>query len=214
MADTKISALTGAAAEAAANEFAINESGASKKLTAAQLIAYMQANGAGNTNADAPNSTITLLLTPGATLATKTLTISAGDTVHIRVKGAIINNSGGTRTYTARCSLGTLTADLTLGSSVAISATDRNPVEIEATFGIKNSGSAWMHARFVCSTNAALGTSGAEVLARDQRVVQQSASDQTGSKAVTVAMICPSTQTATQSFELTSWSVERVPTNP
>ncbi len=37
MADSKISALTAASAAAAANEFAINESGTSKKVTAAQI---------------------------------------------------------------------------------------------------------------------------------------------------------------------------------
>jgi hypothetical protein len=41
MADTKISALPAATAAAAANEFAINEAGTSKKLTAAQLRTYM-----------------------------------------------------------------------------------------------------------------------------------------------------------------------------
>ncbi len=40
MADTKISALTGASAAADANEFAINEAGASKKLTALQVKTY------------------------------------------------------------------------------------------------------------------------------------------------------------------------------
>jgi hypothetical protein len=41
VADTKISALTAAGAAADANEFAINEAGASKKLTAAQLRTYV-----------------------------------------------------------------------------------------------------------------------------------------------------------------------------
>lgn len=40
MADTKISALTAAAAAAAANELAINEAGTSKKLTVAQILAF------------------------------------------------------------------------------------------------------------------------------------------------------------------------------
>ena len=41
MADTKISALTAATTAADANEFAINEAGTSKKLTALQLSAYI-----------------------------------------------------------------------------------------------------------------------------------------------------------------------------
>ncbi len=45
MADTKISALTAAAAAASANELAINEAGTSKKLTIAQLTTYLQTIG-------------------------------------------------------------------------------------------------------------------------------------------------------------------------
>lgn len=41
MADTKISALTAASAAAAANEFAINEAGTSKKLTMAQIATFL-----------------------------------------------------------------------------------------------------------------------------------------------------------------------------
>ncbi len=42
MADTKISALTAAAAAAAANELAINEAGTSKKVTMAQVATYVK----------------------------------------------------------------------------------------------------------------------------------------------------------------------------
>lgn len=66
MADTKISALTAASAVAAANEFAINEAGTSKKVTGAQLATFCgprlissgaaPATGAANTNA-APSET-------------------------------------------------------------------------------------------------------------------------------------------------------------
>lgn len=45
MADTKISALTAATAGAAANEFAINEAGTSKKLTLAQIETYLRTRG-------------------------------------------------------------------------------------------------------------------------------------------------------------------------
>lgn len=167
------------------------------------------------TNADAPNSTIAINVLTGApaTIATKTLTIAAGDQVTIRVKGSILNNSTAARTYAVRCSLGGLTSDLTWGATVINSATNRTPVVIEATFGVKTSSSAWMHAQFQGGTAAALGTSGAEILLLDQTVVQQAASNETGSKAVTVSMFS-SANTATQSFELIAWNIEKVATNP
>lgn len=51
MADTKISALTAAAAGAAANEFAINEAGTSKKLTLQQIADFMFTRIAGSSGA-------------------------------------------------------------------------------------------------------------------------------------------------------------------
>jgi hypothetical protein len=45
VADTKISALTAATAAASTHEFAVNESGVSKKLTMAQIAAYPGAGG-------------------------------------------------------------------------------------------------------------------------------------------------------------------------
>lgn len=72
MADTKISALTAASAAAAANELAINEAGASKKLTAAQLKTFVNTAmkvAAGTASADTQPlefSSGTLLTTPEA----------------------------------------------------------------------------------------------------------------------------------------------------
>jgi hypothetical protein len=57
MADTKISALSAASAAAAANEFAINEAGTSKKLTMAQIAAFLVTRIAGNSGAAGPFTT-------------------------------------------------------------------------------------------------------------------------------------------------------------
>lgn len=45
MADTKISALSAVAASAAANEFAVNEAGTSKKASLTQIVTYLQSIG-------------------------------------------------------------------------------------------------------------------------------------------------------------------------
>ena len=44
MANIKISELPAASAAAAANQFEINESGTSKRVTAAQVLTYVQSN--------------------------------------------------------------------------------------------------------------------------------------------------------------------------
>lgn len=59
MADTKISSLTAASVASAANEFAINEAGASKKLTAAQLKSYISPDTFVVMASDQANSTVT-----------------------------------------------------------------------------------------------------------------------------------------------------------
>lgn len=81
MADTKISALTAAGSVAAANEFAINEAGTSKKVTATQIAAYIEtltasaaapATGAANQNA-APSSTRVLNTADNAVTTVETV---------------------------------------------------------------------------------------------------------------------------------------------
>lgn len=74
-ADTKISALTAAASVAAANEFAINEAGTSKKVTAAQLKTFtgptLIAGSSGTVSADAaPSETWQVLTADAATNST------------------------------------------------------------------------------------------------------------------------------------------------
>lgn len=59
MADTKISALTAATAVVAANEFAINEAGTSKKVTAAQIKTFVNNDTLVTLGSSQANSTTT-----------------------------------------------------------------------------------------------------------------------------------------------------------
>lgn len=62
MANVKISNLTAAAAVAGANEFEINESGTSKKVTGSQILTYVQANTSpANIGAQSADATLTAL---------------------------------------------------------------------------------------------------------------------------------------------------------
>lgn len=79
MADTKISALTAATAAAGTNELGINESGASKKLTVAQVRDLMTllvtgSSGAANANA-APSETWQRLSSNATANATTTIAV-------------------------------------------------------------------------------------------------------------------------------------------
>lgn len=79
MADSKISALTAATAAAATNEFAVNESGTSKKLTLAQIADYFVTRVSGSSAAAGANITYQVLTanssdqtstTPGTVMTT------------------------------------------------------------------------------------------------------------------------------------------------
>lgn len=79
MADTKVSALTAASAAAAANELHINEAGTDKKLTVAQIAAYLIKRISGNSGAAGEFKTLQMLTsnsgdqtstTPGVVMTT------------------------------------------------------------------------------------------------------------------------------------------------
>ncbi len=77
MADTKISALTAATVAAAANEFAINEAGTSKKLTGALLKVfvgptYIVGNSGTVASEAAPSKTLQILTSNNADIPTTT----------------------------------------------------------------------------------------------------------------------------------------------
>ncbi len=102
MADVKISALTAAAAMAAANEFAINEATTSKKVTAAQIKAYLHTYISGNTGAAGLRETTEVLSANSADATTTTqttvMTITGVGTGTYRVKGLLIYQTAATTT--------------------------------------------------------------------------------------------------------------------
>jgi hypothetical protein len=78
VADTKISALTGASAVAAANEFPINEAGTTKKVTAAQIKSFCEpgiiTGASGAVSADAaPSQTLHVITANNSDIPTTTV---------------------------------------------------------------------------------------------------------------------------------------------
>ncbi len=169
----------------------------------------------GALNADAPNSTIAINVLSGApaTLVTKSITYAAGDTVVLKIWGAIVNDSTASRQYSFVFSLGTLTATIAGNANISNSSTNRAKFYIEVCFGVKDTGSAWLLARMQASTEANLGTSSDLVTTRSQMMSQHSSSNLTGAQTTSVAAYS-SANTATQSFELTAWTIEKFASNP
>lgn len=102
MADTKISALTAATAVAAANEFAINEAGASKKVTAQQIADFAATNLSGTSGALGANRTTLCLSANSADNTTTTqavaMTITGVGAGTYRIKGVLVFQAAATTT--------------------------------------------------------------------------------------------------------------------
>lgn len=167
------------------------------------------------TNADAPDSTINIAVTSGspATIASKALTISSGDSIEVEVEGTILNNSGATKAYTWFASLGSLNVTLSDTTPTPSSSSNRSTRYIKAIFGVTNTSSAWLSAAALGYAPAALGSGGTVTAGLSFGGSQRSSSNLTGSQNVSLQMYS-NTATPTQSFELTSYIIRRIPTNP
>ena len=102
MADTKISALTAATSVVDANEFAINEAGTSKKVTALQIEQYLHTSISGNTGAAGQRQTVEVLSADSSdvtsTTQTTVMTITGVGAGTYRMKAALVYQTAATTT--------------------------------------------------------------------------------------------------------------------
>lgn len=100
------------------------------------------------------NTTITDNSAP-VTILTKSITAVAGDTIEFRGAFAILNNSGGTRTYTFTIAWGTLT--LTMTAAIAASATNPSTVTFDIFIGVNSTSVTRIAGTLIRGNNAADG---------------------------------------------------------
>ena len=111
MADTKISALTAATVAAAANEFPINEAGASKKLTVALLQDYIVKRAAAAT------------MVAGEFTSWLVLAANSADNTTTTLATVMTMTGVGVGRYHFKCQLVYQTAATTTGLNVAVNHT-------------------------------------------------------------------------------------------
>lgn len=145
------------------------------------------------------------------TLATKTISVSAGDLVQIEVWGTFLNNSGGTVTPVVRFSLGSLNVDLSDGATTATNASNRNAWRINGVWAVQSASNVLFQGEFRHGTAAAANTAMSTALANNRSIWQTSSSNLTGSVACTVGFRS-STATATQTFTVLGWRVSKTGT--
>jgi hypothetical protein len=143
-------------------------------------------------------------------LVSKTLTVTAGDTLEIELVGTILNNSGTTRTYTFEAELGAFGVTCLDGTTVAASATNRAPIKIRAVYSVASTSSAGV---VIFAERAAPGAAdtGLSIATTTYRHAwHTSASNLTGSQAIKLRCLS-SAATATQTFHVHSFIVRQYP---
>lgn len=143
----------------------------------------------------------------------KSLSITAGDRIEMLVEGAITNNSGATKGYVITFNCGSLNVSTTDGAAVAASATNKQTRILRAIVGVKNTSSAWMSAYGIGYAPAALGSGGQVTAGLSLAGFQRSTSDLTGAQTLSIN-IAANVAIPTQTFEVTSWSITKLASNP
>lgn len=157
--------------------------------------------------ADAPMNGVNVASTTLVDLVSKTVTVTAGDTIEIELEGTITNNSGATRTYTFEAELGAFGVTCVDGTTVP-AGTNRAPIKLRAVYAIKSSTDAGVvfYTERAGTTPADTGVSIATTSYR--HAWNTSASNFTGSQAIKLRVLS-SAATATQTFTVFSYRINQ-----
>lgn len=141
-------------------------------------------------------------------LATKSITVAAGDQIEIEVIGTYQNNSGGTVTPRTQIALGAFTCESIEGVTIAASATNRSTYRITGRFVVASVSSAGATLWNERNVPAAANTANSIALTTIRPSFNTSGSNLTGAQTIEVRMRS-STGTATQTFTVFSWRVRK-----
>lgn len=156
--------------------------------------------------ADAPINAVAVNSTTLVDLVSKTVTVTAGDTIEIELTGTILNNSGATRTYTYEAELGAFGLTCLDGTTVAASATNRSQINIRAVFAVQATNNAAGTIVAQRAAPAAADVAGSIATTTYRHTWRTTTSDLTGSQAVKLRVLS-SAATATQTFTVFSYRI-------
>jgi len=160
--------------------------------------------------ADAPILAVAANSTTLVDLVSKTVTVTAGDTIEIELTGTILNNSGATRTYTFEAELGAFGVTCIDGTTIAASATNRAPIKLRAVYAVKSTTEAAVTIFAEHSAPGAADTGLSIATTTYRQAWHTSASNLTGSQAVKLRVLS-SAATATQTFTVFSYRIVQHP---
>jgi hypothetical protein len=147
---------------------------------------------------------------PGIALVSKAITVSAGDIVTLEVDADIMNNSGGTKTYTQRCRIASTTIAAVSDSTTLAAGTTRGTYTFVCKWFVRSTSSVRATAELTRTPTTAAGTSQTAAV---RRVWNTSASNWTGLQ--TFALNLSSSATvATQNAIVNGWRLTHQANNP
>lgn len=147
---------------------------------------------------------------PGTALASRTITVAAGDIVTLEVEADIMNNSGGTRTYTQRCRIASTTLVANSDSTTLATAATRGTYRFVCRWYIRSTTSLRATAELHRTPTTAAGTT---QTAAERRTWNTSASNWTGSQTFALN-ISSSAIGATQDAIVNGWKLTHQANNP
>lgn len=142
------------------------------------------------------------------TIATTTLTLAAGDVLIVECDFLILNNSGGTKTYTYALDVGGFLCENVDGTTQGASATNRAYRTFRASFALRSTSLAYSGVTVQWMSAAAANTSANPALAQMRGTWNTTASNLTGSQAISVK-VKASANNATQTLTLLGWRIRK-----
>lgn len=170
--------------------------------------------GAATTTIYAANGSDTPITTqttdPGVTLASKTITVAAGDIITLEVEADVMNNSGATKTYTQRCRIASTTIVANSDSTTLGAGTTRGTYRFICTWYVRSTSSVRATADLSRTPTTAAGTT---QTAAERRTWNTSSSNWTGSQTFALNLSTSATN-ATQDAIVNGWRLTHQANNP
>lgn len=164
--------------------------------------------------ASAPGLTVNIGVGSGVTstaqttLASKALTVSQYDQIHIEAEFAVVSNTAAGRTYTFRSSLGSFTVDFTTGAIGPSSAPTK--FRIMTVFGVSASNKAWVHTFVLATGLSSINTQSSINTTNSGGNYNQTSSNLLGAQTASLKIIS-SADDNTQTVDLIAYKIIQTP---
>jgi hypothetical protein len=211
MADTKISNLTADTSPTSDDLLVtVNDPAgtpANKKVAVSDLATAFPKNHSGETVGGGGD--VNVADTNYVAVASATVSIAAGDIFTVDADFLILNNSGGTKTYTCTLNVNGLQVEVVDGGTVGASATNRAYFTFHGACEVRSTSLVYAAAELRRSDPVAANTANSNTNANLRKAWNTSTSDLTGSSKVVKLEIKSSANTTTQTLTLLAYRIKK-----